>query len=292
MPSKHRPATASRLIRLAIVTAFVLMVAACAADEGGAVSSAQHAPPTREASPVYIPKVGQDGKDVMWVPTHSALVEKMLDMADVSPGERLVDLGSGDGITVIMAARRGADALGIEFNPDLVAVSRRNAEAAGVAERARFVEGDIFKSDFSDANVVTLFLLPELNLKLRPALLAMKPGTRVVSNTFDMGDWLPDQSVHGSEDCAADSHYCIAYLWVVPTKVAGLWALDGRHLRLQQDFQLLQGHLGDQPISAARVDGRQISFTLGQRQYVGDIDGDEISGLVDGRVAWQARRLR
>src|SRR6266513_2493154 len=142
----------------------------------------------------YEPHVGQEGKDVIWVPTPQALVDKMLDMAKVTPKDYVIDLGSGDGRTVITAAKRGARALGIEFNPDMVALSRRNAAKAGLSDKATFVEADIFRSDLSPATVITLFLLTDLNLKLRPTILTLKPGTRIVSNTFRMGDWEPDET--------------------------------------------------------------------------------------------------
>src|SRR3954463_2181146 len=142
----------------------------------------------------YEPKVGQAGKDVVWVPTPQALVNKMLDMAKVTPSDYLIDLGSGDGRTVITAAKRGLKALGIEYNPDMVALSQRNAAAAGVSDKATFVKADIFESDFSKATVITMFLLPSLNLQLRPKLLDLAPGTRVVSNSFRMEAWEPDQT--------------------------------------------------------------------------------------------------
>src|SRR5918999_1190027 len=170
----------------------------------------------------YQPQVGQEGKDVVWVPTPQELVDKMLDMAKVTPNDYVIDLGSGDGRTVITAAKRGARALGVEYNPDMVALSKRNAQKEGVAEKAQFVQGDIFETDFSKASVITLFLLPELNVKLRPKILDMKPGTRVVSNSFTMGDWQADrtQNVSEKEGCTA---YCTAYLWIVPAKVEGRW---------------------------------------------------------------------
>src|SRR6266516_6959935 len=140
----------------------------------------------------YEPHVGQEGKDVIWVPTPQALVDKMLDMAKVTPKDYVIDLGSGDGRTVITAAKRSARALGVAFNPDMVALSRRTAAKAGVSDKATFVDADIFRSDLSPATAITLFLLTDLNLKLRPTILTLKPGTRVVSNTFRMGDWEPD----------------------------------------------------------------------------------------------------
>jgi 2-polyprenyl-3-methyl-5-hydroxy-6-metoxy-1,4-benzoquinol methylase len=142
----------------------------------------------------YKPRRGQQGKDVVWVPTEQAVVDKMLDMAKAAPGDYVIDLGSGDGRTVITAARRGIKAHGIEYNPNMVGLSMRNAEKAGVTDKATFANADIFESDFSQATVLTLFLLPHLNVKLRPTILKMKPGTRVVSNSFDMGDWPADRT--------------------------------------------------------------------------------------------------
>src|SRR5918992_5999257 len=132
----------------------------------------------------YEPSVGQEGKDVVWVPTPQVLVDKMLDMAKVTPSDYVIDLGSGDGRTVITAAKRGARAHGIEYNRDMVELSKRNAEKEGVSGKATFAQADLFKSDFSQASVITMFLLPDINLKLRPKILDLKPGTRVVSNSF------------------------------------------------------------------------------------------------------------
>src|SRR6476661_1032321 len=168
----------------------------------------------------FEPKVGQAGKDVVWVPTPQALVDKMLDMAKVTPQDYLIDLGSGDGRTVITAAKRGVRALGIEYNPDMVELAKRNAAQANVSDKATFVKADIFESDYSKATVITLFLLPTLNLKLRPKLLDMPPGTRVVSNSFRMEAWEPDDTATVSDDCVS---WCTALLWIVPAKVEGTW---------------------------------------------------------------------
>ena len=173
-----------------------LIIAARVAALAGAAGLAS------ATEPAYTPMPYQPGKDVVWLPSNADLVDRMLDMVQLRPDDYLVDLGSGDGITVIRAAQRGARAHGIEYNPDLVALAKGNARSAGVADRATFVQGDIFKSDFSKATVVALFLTSELNLRLRPTLLAMKPGTRVVSNTFDMLDWSPDVSHRRSAGCA------------------------------------------------------------------------------------------
>ncbi|MDQ7989527.1 MAG: methyltransferase domain-containing protein [Candidatus Dactylopiibacterium sp.] len=246
---------------------------------------------TRAASEPYTPSVGQAGKDVVWVPTSQALVDRMLEMAELAPTDRLVDLGSGDGRTVITAAKRGASARGIEFNPDLVALSRRAAQAEGVGDKALFEHGDIFKSDFSNATVITLFLLPDLNLRLRPILLDMRPGTRVVSNSFDMGDWRPDETAHVTEGC---SSYCNAYKWIVPARVHGRWSLDGKPLVLNQKYQNLDGSLREgatpQPISDARLDGAQIRFSVGQQHYTGRVEGNVMQGTVNGKQAWRATR--
>ena len=239
----------------------------------------------------YTPEVGQPGKDVVWMPTAQTLVDRMLDLARVTPADRLVDLGSGDGRLVITAAQRGVPARGLEYNPDLVDLARRNAEAAGVGTLARFEEADIFATDFSDATVVTLFLLPELNLRLRPTILDMKPGTRVVSNSFDMGEWVPDENINGGSGCTS---WCRAYKWIVPAKVGGDWRLGDGRLHLEQTFQQLEGTLTQSgktaPISAAKMNGTEIVFTAGGRQYRGHANGNAMSGAVDGKV-WTASRL-
>ena len=237
------------------------------------------------------PQVGQAGKDVIWLPTNQALVDRMLDMAGLTAQDRLVDLGSGDGRTVITAAKRGAIARGIEYNGDLVAVAKKAASAEGVAQRATFEQADIFKSDFSNATVVTLFLLPNLNMRLRPTLLAMKPGTRIVSNSFNMEDWEPDETARVDNSC--DS-FCTAYKWVVPAQVAGTWRLGERQLVLQQTFQMLSGELREGgnalAISDARMDGTRIRFSAGNRRYSGEVSGSSMRGTVDGGGSWTATR--
>ena len=150
----------------------------------------------QKTPPIYEPTSGQEGKDVVWVPTPQVVVDKMLDMARVTPNDFVMDLGSGDGRTVITAARRGARAMGIEYNPDMVELSKRNAAKEGVTARATFVKADLFETDVSQASVITMFLLPDINLKLRPKLLELKPGTRIVSNSFTMGDWEADETAN------------------------------------------------------------------------------------------------
>ncbi len=181
-----------------------------------AVAQAQTAAPTQKP---YEPQSGQAGKDVVWVPTPQALVEKMLDMAKATPQDFVMDLGSGDGRTVITAAKRGIRAMGIEYNPDMVELSKKNAAAAGVTDKATFMKADLFETDFSKASVITMFLLPSINMKLRPKILDLKPGTRVVSNSFTMEDWEPDQTEVVKDDCTS---YCTALLWIVPAKVEGI----------------------------------------------------------------------
>src|SRR6266699_2543998 len=178
----------------------------------------------------FEPRVGQEGRDVVWVPSPQTVVNKMLDMAKVTPKDYVIDLGSGDGRTVITAAKRGARALGVEFNPDMVALSKRNAAKAGVSDKASFVKADLFESDFSQAQVISMFLLSSINLKLRPKILDLKPGTRIVSNTFDMGEWKPDETA----TLPGCNSWCTAHLWIVPAKVDGTWNLAQGELMLKQ----------------------------------------------------------
>ena len=231
----------------------------------------------------FEPSVGQSGKDVVWVPTPQALVDRMLDMAKLTPQDVHYDLGSGDGRTVITAAKRGGKAFGIEYNPDMVEVARRAAQKEGVADKAIFKQGDIFteasKKDYTQAAVITLFLLPDLNVKLRPILLDMKPGTRVVSNSFTMGDWTEDEKISAGGDC---SSWCTAYLWIVPAKVAGSWKTSRGTLTLKQEYQMLSGSLANGNVSAivseAKMKADQITFTAGGVQYTGRVNGTGIEG--------------
>jgi hypothetical protein len=246
------------------------------------------------AAKPFEPTVGQQGKDVVWVPTPDALVNQMLDMARVTPQDYVIDLGSGDGRTVIAAAKRGARALGIEYNPDMVELSNRNLATAGVpAGRASFRQADLFATDFSQATVVTMFLLPTINMRLRPTILEMKPGTRIVSNTFTMEDWKPDQSVTLSEGCTT---WCTAHLWIVPAKADGSWRLGDADLTLTQTFQMLTGTLRTGGSSVEITDGKmagdQISFTAGGQKYTGRVNGNAMQGTMSGARAgnWSAAR--
>jgi SAM-dependent methyltransferase len=244
----------------------------------------------------YKPHVGQEGKDVVWVPTPQALVDKMLDMAQVTPKDYVIDLGSGDGRTVITAAKRGARAHGIEYNPDMVELAKRAAAKEGVSERATFEKADIFASDFSQATVITLFLLPGLNVKLRPTLLKLKPGTRIVSNTFTMGDWAADET--GGVKDEDGSYYNTALLWIVPARVDGKWKFARGELVLKQQYQMLTGslHGGGEPetVSGGRLRGDAISFRIGSARYSGRVSGSTMTGTVttDGATSpWSATRV-
>ena len=244
----------------------------------------------QEGSQPDAPRLNQPGKDVQWVPTPPALVEKMLDLAGLTPKDRLVDLGSGDGVLVIAAARRGTRARGIEYDRGLVEFSKRKAAEAGVTQLTRFVRGDIFKTDFSDATVVTTFLLPSMNLRLRPTFLAMKPGTRIVANTFAIADWQPDESA-AIEPC---ERWCTALMWIVPAPVGGMWRTPKGDLALTQKFQMVSGTLGNEPIGNGRLRGEAISFTVGTLTYTGRVERNRmrVSATVDGRVTeWTATAL-
>ncbi|MBX9903385.1 MAG: class I SAM-dependent methyltransferase [Burkholderiales bacterium] len=234
-----------------------------------------------QPKPAFEPEVGQAGKDVVWVPTAQALVDRMLDMAKLTAKDIHYDLGSGDGRTVITAAKRGATAYGIEYNPDMVELSRRNAAKEKFSGKVTFIHGDIFETDFSKATVITLFLLPELNVKLRPKILDMKPGTRVASNSFTMGDWKSDETQTANKDC---SSYCTAYLWIVPAKVAGTWTSGRDEIKFAQEYQMVHGSVGSggklAPVLNGRLRGEDISFTAGDGRYAGKVSGDRIEGTV------------
>ena len=251
------------------------------------------APATQKpaAQKPFEPTVGQEGKDVVWVPTPQALVDKMLDMAKVTPQDFVIDLGSGDGRTVITAAKRGARALGIEYNPNMVELSTKNAAAAGVSGKATFMKADLFETDFSKASVITMFLLPSINIKLRPKILDLKPGTRIVSNTFTMEDWQADETATiTTDDCTS---WCTALLWIVPAKVEGTWQHPRGELKLTQQFQMLTGTLGSTQITEGKVRGDEVTFTAGNVKYTGRLNGTTIQGTTTGGTnggAWTATR--
>jgi SAM-dependent methyltransferase len=243
----------------------------------------------------FVPHVGQSGKDVIWVPTPPELVDKMLEIAGVTEKDYVIDLGSGDGRTVIAAAKLGARALGIEYNPNMVEISRKKADEEGVSLKAEFIEADLFEYDLSKATVITMFLLPDINLKLRPRLLDLKPGTRIVSNTFTMGDWEPDYEVmtEGNWD-----NWYAALMWVIPAKVEGIWHLGSDLLTIYQQFQIVYGTLKTEDktsiINEGRLNGDLITFNVNGATYSGKITGETtMSGtLTSGSVKkeWNATR--
>ena len=249
--------------------------------------------------------------DTPYVPTPQVVVDKMLDLAQVKSGDMLIDLGSGDGRLVITAARqRGAHGFGVEIDPQLVKLSNANAQRAGVADRARFLQEDLFTTDFSEANVLTLYLLPDVNLKLRPRILAeLSPGTRVVSHDYGMGDWKPDaqETVAAPEKSVGLRKESTAYLWIVPAKVEGDWELHiaGRliPLRLAQRYQFVSGTVEGAPISGGRLRGNELRMTLPGRVLGGEpvelggrVGGDVMSGGAPRaereNAVWSARRSR
>jgi SAM-dependent methyltransferase len=256
------------------------------------VSSVAFSAEEKEKKP-FEPRVGQSGKDVIWVPTDDAIVTKMLDMAKVTDKDYVIDLGSGDGRIVIAAAKRGARALGVEYNPDMIELSKTNAKKAGVAEKTTFEKADIFKTDFSKATVITMYLLPDLNLRLRPTILKMKPGTRIVSHDFDMGDWEADES--------ANLDTGSAYFWLVPADAQGTWTFQtpagaAAELAIKQTYQKIEPTLKiggkEAAVKDAKLQGDKISFTVvegkAESKYSGAVDGDTITGT--GDTKWAAKR--
>jgi SAM-dependent methyltransferase len=240
----------------------------------------------------FEPRVGQAGKDVVWVPTPETLVEKMLDMAKVTAQDIVVDLGSGDGRNVIAAAKRGAKARGVEFNREMVQLSRRIAEKEGVSNRATFIEHDMYTADVSDATVLALFLLPENLIRLRDTFLNLKPGTRIVMNSFAIPDWEADQSERVEKDCQT---WCTSLLYFVPAKVQGVWQFDERELTINQSFQKITGTLSG-PTNVAvegKLEGDRIMYSAGDVRYTGRVAGNVMEGTIEGAGGtWRATRTR
>lgn len=281
-------------IRTAAMVLATMLTAAGAWAQTPATTAPQTSPPTTpQTAEPFKPTVGQAGKDVVWVPTPAALVEKMLDMAKVTPQDIVMDLGSGDGRNIIAAAKRGAQAIGVEFNSEMVALSRKTAAAEGVAEKASFIQGDMYEADISKATVLALFLLPHNLNKLTPRFLALPPGTRIVGNTFAPEGWTADESETISGDCVS---WCTSLLWIVPANVAGTWKLPQGQLTLKQEFQVVSGSLtvgaADETI-AGKLRGDQVTFTAGAAEYTGRVNGNSIEGTVkNGSTsgAWRATR--
>jgi hypothetical protein len=242
----------------------------------------------------YEPELGQEGKDVIWYPTPQVLVDKMLDMANLTPSDYLIDLGSGDGRIVISAAKKGVHATGVEYNPDMVEYSKKNAAKEGVADKTNFVNADIFEYDFSKATVITLFLLPELNLKLRPKILDMKPGTRIITNTFSMKDWVYDEMKEIDDESI---NWNTAYLWIVPAKVEGTWKCSDGELRLSQEYQMVSGEMDIKGKTAkvvgGKLNGDKFSFSCNGIIYRCLINNNSMKGMAEknGKVtSWEAIR--
>lgn len=267
------------------------------------------AAPTSPAAPTYTPQVGQSGKDVIWVPTPDELAERMLTMAQVGPADLVIDLGSGDGRLPLLAAQKfGATARGVEYNAELVALSQQRARAAGLTtKQVRFERGDLFKLDLRAATVITLYLLPALNRRLRPILLGLRPGTRVVSHQFHMDEWSPDETSYFEQRAA--------YLWIVPAQVAGGWQLhtsDGTDLALdlEQEFQRVKGRaefaatttttpskikvgLRDPSLRGDLLRFELVDLHGRPLAFVGRVAGDRITGSVTGptgTTSWTATR--
>jgi len=257
------------------------------------ITSAAHG--QGEQQKPFEPQVGQAGKDVVWVPTPDVMVEKMLDVAKVTPQDLVVDLGSGDGRNVIAAAKRGARGRGVEFNPDMVEYSRRLAEKAGVGDKATFVQGDMFAADVSDATVLALFLLPDNLSRLRDTFFNLKPGTRMVLNTFAIPEWEPDFTDRlESSECVS---WCTTLLYIVPAKVAGKWQLPQGELTLEQKFQMISGTLtsgGRSTPVAGKLLGEQITFSAGGVEYSGRVKGDAMEGTSSSGsgASWRATRSK
>ena len=247
-----------------------------------------------QTTPDYKPRLGQQGKDVVWIPSPDDMVEKMLDLAKVTPQDFVIDLGSGDGRNVIAAAKRGARALGVEYNPDLVELSKRNAAQAGVAERASFVQGDMFKADVSKATALILFLIPQNLQKLAPGFLTLAPGTRIVSNTYEIGGGWEADETDRTDLCAT---WCVAYLYVVPARVAGTWRMPLGELALEQHFQRIYGTYEVDgirlPVEDGYLRGNDIRFTINGIEHSGRVQGESMEGTAKGRSAgaWRATRV-
>ena len=247
----------------------------------------------------YQLRMATPGKDIVWVPSQADIATKMLVLAQVKSGDLVYDLGSGDGIIPIQSAKQyGVRAVGIEYNPDLVALSKRNAIRENVQNLVSFKQGDVLVEDFSSATVVTLFLGEALNLRLMPIILKMKPGTRVVSNTFQMGSWFPDQEVRvRSNETAISSLNEIAYLWIVPANIDGAWEftglpkIDKAAIRFAQKQQFFTGSITQQgkqliAFEEGRIRGNAIEFKVEinskEHSFKGQINGSQMSGILNG----------
>jgi Methyltransferase domain len=256
----------------------VLLWLSCLILTAGPRATAQAAP-----QEPYRPMVGQPGKDAVWVPTSEAMVEKMLDHAKLVPKDFVMDLGSGDGRMIIAAARRGARGVGVEYNADLVELARRQAAAAGVSDKASFVQGDMYEADISKATLLALFLLPTNIEKLVPKFLELPPGTRIVANTYWVDDWTPDDTQTLESGCGS---WCTSKLFIVPAKVQGTWRTPNGVLSLTQRYQMLEGTFGPADSTPQSVNGRlrgkAITLRIGETQYEGVVTGKTIEAAAQG----------
>lgn len=255
---------------------------------GLALGIAASAPAQQDSGKPFKPYPGLPGRDAVWVPSPDVTIERMLDFAKATPDDYVIDLGSGDGRMVIAAARRGIRGHGVEYNPDLVKLSNQLAKEAGVADKAHFVQGDMYVADISKASVIMVFLLTENLRKLTPNFLKLRPGTRIVANTFPVGDWQFDDSTRVEENC---SGWCTVMLYIVPAQIGGVWRLGEQELVVKQEFQMFSGTLGGAPISKGRLRGTDLAFTVGDVEYTGRVEGNEMRGVTSGTgAAWSAKK--
>src|SRR5688572_2323322 len=244
------------------------------------------------------PALAQEGRgDVVYVPTPQIVVDEMLRMARIGPKDFLIDLGSGDGRFVITAAKKfGARGFGVDLDTYLLGIANKSAQSEGVTDRARFIEQNLFETDLTQATVVSTYLLPEMNLKLRPKILALKPGTRVVAHDYHMGAWYPDdqRDIAVPEKKVGTPGVSYVYLWYVPARVAGKWqtqlSVAGRdtpyEIAFDQSFQILEGTLGagkDSTPLRGRLNGERITFTTQPKGSPGN-QRHEFSGVVSGET--------
>ena len=237
-------------------------------------------PAVAQTATEFVPTVGQPGKDVVWVPSPEETVAKMMEVGKVTPQDFVVDLGSGDGRNVIAAAKLGARGLGVEYNNDMVELSRRIATKEGVAQRAQFVQGDMYQADFSKATVMALFLLTSNLQVLRDKIFNLQPGTRIVLNTFPIPDWSPDEQV-AVENCSGS--WCTVYLNIVPAKIAGTWRTQtGAEMTLTQTYQMLTGTAkmadGQTATVSGRLRGNDLTLSSGKQEFTGRVKGNVIEG--------------
>jgi hypothetical protein len=270
------------LIRVRRVVEFAIALSVVALAFG---ASAQ----VENSKKPFEPVPGMPGKDSVWVPTPFATLEKMYDLAKLTPKDFVMDLGSGDGRAIIVAAKRGTPGLGIEWNQDLIDLSNKLAKEAGVSDLAKFERGDMFAADLSKATVLGLFMLPDQLKKLTPKFLAMRPGSRITMNGFTPPGWTPDVTEKATGDCGT---WCTAHLFIVPAPVEGTWRLGDGDLTITQSFQMISGTLtagGNSTPINGKLNGEEITFSVGDEQYAGRVAGKTMSGEAKGKP-WTATR--